>query len=623
MGRRERRNAIRDKAGSVVSLSGRGADAATSYGRGDAALFALTLFLSAALLFTVEPMFAKMVLPLLGGAPAVWNACLVFYQAALLAGYLYAHLSLKWLGARRQAVLHLALLGLAWIVLPIHVAQGWLPPATTFPAPWLWMLLAVSLGLPFLAVSASAPMLQAWFARTHRPAAQDPYFLYAASNLGSLLALLAYPLLVEAVASLTRQSAAWAVAYGLLMALVAACAARLWTTPSPPAPLPVGEGSKSPSPPAPLPVGEGSKSPSPPAPLPVGEGSQSPTARRRLHWLALSLVPSSLLLGVTTYISAEIAPMPFLWVVPLALYLLTFVLVFAPRTILPLRWMVGWQPLLIVATAATLLYSGGGAGMTEFLFFGSLHLATFFVTAMVCHGQLAADRPAPSQLTEFYLWMSLGGVVGGLLTALVAPLIFRSVLEYPLMMAAACLLRPRFEATKVSGAGHHARMVGVPSAAKVAGTLRVPSAGSRRLPHEEPAAENGRRADGTRSVPATLAADGTRSVPDTLVPRTFRLAHRGPAAVPHRGLGAAHGQFPLRLALYRYTPRCGSPWWAWPRSPRFSCAAGRWYSGPRLPRWRRSASGRWKRASACSTSSGASSASSAWSMIPSGTYANC
>ncbi len=154
-------------------------------------------------------------------------------------------------------------------------------------------------------------------------------------------------------------------------------------------------------------------------------------------------MPSSLLLGVTTYISAEIAPRPFLWVVPLALYLLTFVLVFAPRTILPLRWMVRLQPYLIVAAAATLLCSE--AGMREILLLGSLHLATFFVTAMVCHGQLAADRPEPGQLTEFYLWMSLGGVMGGLFSALVAPVVFRSVLEYPLMMAAACLLRPRLK----------------------------------------------------------------------------------------------------------------------------------------------------------------------------------
>ena len=176
MDRKSKRAAIRAKAAGLAERSRARLEAVSPYGRGDAALFALTLFLSAALLFALEPMFAKMVLPLLGGAPAVWNSCLVFYQAALLAGYLYAHLSLKWLGPRRQAMLHLALLGLACIVLPIHIATGWLPPATTFPAPWLWMLLAVSLGLPFLAVSASAPMLQAWFARTRTTAGRDPYF---------------------------------------------------------------------------------------------------------------------------------------------------------------------------------------------------------------------------------------------------------------------------------------------------------------------------------------------------------------------------------------------------------------------------------------------------------------
>ncbi|MGO9114776.1 MAG: fused MFS/spermidine synthase [Thermoguttaceae bacterium] len=405
-----------------------------SHGRGEAALFSLTLFLSAVLLFAVQPMFAKMVLPLLGGAPAVWNACLVFYQAALLAGYLYAHLSLKWLGPRRQAMLHLALLGLAWIALPIRVAQGWLPPATTFPAPWLWMLLVVSLGLPFLAVSASAPMLQAWFAQTQRPAGRDPYFLYAASNLGSLLALLAYPLLIEANLTLVRQSGVWAIGYGLLMVLVATCAVRLWMMPS------VDMAGNSPL------SHEAMGGYSRTAQDSQGEKGvlDQPTMRRRLRWLALSLVPSSLLLGVTTHISSEITPMPFLWVVPLALYLLTFVLVFAPRTNLPLRWMVRLQPPLIVLTATTLLCNG--AGMREVLLFGSLHLATFFVTAKVCHGQLAADRPAPNQLTEFYLWMSLGGVVGGLFSALVAPLVFSSVLEYPLMMAAACMLRPRPEA---------------------------------------------------------------------------------------------------------------------------------------------------------------------------------
>ncbi len=190
--------------------------------------FAVTLFVSALLLFVVQPMFAKMALPLLGGAPAVWNTCLVFYQATLLVGYVYAHLSLKWLGPRRQAALHLALLCLPWVVLPIHIAPGWVPPADVFPVFWLWMLLTVSVGLPFLVVSASAPMLQAWFAQTESRSARDPYFLYAASNLGSLIGLLGYPLLIESNLTLAGQAWCWAGVYGLLMALMVVCAVRLW-----------------------------------------------------------------------------------------------------------------------------------------------------------------------------------------------------------------------------------------------------------------------------------------------------------------------------------------------------------------------------------------------------------
>ncbi len=236
MGRKSRRAAAKDRPGEATAPRPVRNEAA--FGRGEAILFALTLFLSAALLFTVQPMFAKMVLPRLGGAPAVWNACLVFYQAALLGGYLYAHLSLKWLGPRRQAVLHLGLLALAWVSLPIRIAGGWLPPATTFPAPWLWMLLAVSLGLPFFVVSANAPMLQAWFARTHATRRRDPYFLYAASNLGSLLGLLGYPLVIEAHLTLAGQSLSWAIGFGLLMVSIAACAVMLWKSPSLPTSLP-------------------------------------------------------------------------------------------------------------------------------------------------------------------------------------------------------------------------------------------------------------------------------------------------------------------------------------------------------------------------------------------------
>ena len=231
MGKKPKRGTRKDKAAVEVMRRPALRESARAYGRGEAALFALTLFLSAALLFTVQPMFAKMVLPRLGGAPAVWNSCLVFYQAVLLGGYLYAHLSLQWLGPRRQAWLHLGLLALAWIYLPVRIAKGWLPPVTTFPAPWLWMLQAVSLGLPFFAVSANAPMLQAWFAKTHPRMARDPYFLYAASNLGSLLGLLAYPLVIEANLTLAAQSLTWAIGFGLLTTLIAVCAVRLWKAP--------------------------------------------------------------------------------------------------------------------------------------------------------------------------------------------------------------------------------------------------------------------------------------------------------------------------------------------------------------------------------------------------------
>ncbi len=404
--------------------------------------FAVTLFVSAALLFAVQPMFAKMVLPLLGSAPAVWNTCLVFYQATLLAGYLYAHLSLTWLGARRQAALHLVLLGLPWLVLPIGVAESWLPPADAFPVPWLWMLLSVSVGLPFLVISATAPMLQAWFSRTGSRSSRDPYFLYAASNLGSLLALLSYPFLIESQWTLKEQAWGWTAGYGLLMLLIAGCAVQLWRS----------------SPVAQPPSAVVARPPSAVAQEPF---DTRPTLRRRLHWLVLSMVPSSLLLGVTTYISTDVAAIPLLWVLPLALYLLSFVIVFARRPILPLGWMLRAQPYFILVAAGALAWHPDLP--MQLVLIGSLQLLGFFVTAMVCHGQLAGDRPAESRLTEFYLWMSLGGVLGGLFNALVAPLVFSGAVEYPLMLAIACLLRPSTTAPP-RGVGAWARQLVLPAA---------------------------------------------------------------------------------------------------------------------------------------------------------------
>jgi len=382
-------------------------------------LYAVTLLLSAALLFVVQPLFAKMVLPLLGGTPNVWNTCMVFYQAVLLAGYVYAHLTIRWLGPRRQAALHLAVLCLPWLVLPFGLSAGWSPPADSNPTLWLLSLLAVAVGLPFFVVSASAPMLQAWFAASGHRAGKDPYFLYAASNLGSLGALLAYPILIEPHLRLAAQSWIWAAAFGLLVGLTAICTVALWCSkPGVPA----------------SPLLEETPADGPDR----DRGRQGITLGMRLRWIALALAPSSLLLGVTTHISTDIAAVPLLWIIPLALYLLTFVLVFARRPPLPHRWMLRIQPLAVLALAAC--YHLSARSMLWNMV--GLHLAAFFFTAMVCHGELAASRPPARHLTEFYLWMSLGGMLGGLFNAIVAPLVFPRVIEYPLMLVLACMLRP-------------------------------------------------------------------------------------------------------------------------------------------------------------------------------------
>ncbi len=182
-------------------------------------LFACTLLLSATLLFSIQPMFGKMILPLLGGIPAVWNTCMVFFKAVLLLGYLYAHAISSRLGVRRQILLHAGVLALPLLALPFGVDAGWVSPAVDHPIAWLFVLLSVSIGLPFFAVATSAPLLQRWFASTRHASARDPYFLYAASNAGSLLALLSYPLLVEPYLPLASQSQAWALGYGALLLL--------------------------------------------------------------------------------------------------------------------------------------------------------------------------------------------------------------------------------------------------------------------------------------------------------------------------------------------------------------------------------------------------------------------
>jgi spermidine synthase len=375
-------------------------------------LFTMTSLVSATLLFLLQPMVAKMILPKFGGAPAVWSTCMVFFQATLLAGYAYAHLTTRWLGVRRQALAHLGLMLLPLLTLPITVSAEWAPPGDADPTSRLLGLLLALVGISFFAVSTSAPLLQAWFAASGHVHARDPYFLYGASNVGSLLALLAYPVLIEPYITLRGQGWLWAGGYLVLALLIAACAMSVWRSPSPH--------------------------------RDDAEGSNSKTASfgpwTRAHWVVLAFVPSSMMLGVTTFLSSDITPIPLLWIVPLSLYLLSFILVFRRR---PSPWLrkaaVRALPALILIEVFLSLSKAYNAMALLIV----VHLLTFFVAALVCHGELARSRPPAEFLTEFYFWMSLGGVLGGLFNALIAPLLFTTLAEYPLSMVLAAFLIPR------------------------------------------------------------------------------------------------------------------------------------------------------------------------------------
>jgi len=356
-----------------------------------------------------------MVLPLLGGSPAVWNTCLMFFQAMLLLGYLYAHLSSRFLDAKRQAWVHVGLLSLALLSLPVGIPTDWTPPASGHVIAWLVSLLTVSVGAPFLVLAATAPLLQRWLSSSNDPAAKNPYVLYAASNTGSLLGLVAFPILMEPHLRLGEQSSLWSVVYAIAILLIAACAVLVWRVSRNTA----GDRVK---------VSQGTEA----------DTSPPPTTRDRVNWLALAFVPSSLLLGVTTYLSTDVAAVPLLWVVPLALYLITFIVVFARRSRETNRITAIIHTGLVIFLVLVIFWDAE----IDLRWLYSLHLAVFTTTALVLHGELAASRPAPAHLTEFYLWMALGGALGGAFNAIVAPLVFRSIAEYQIMVVLACFLRP-------------------------------------------------------------------------------------------------------------------------------------------------------------------------------------
>jgi len=373
-------------------------------------VYTAAIFVSALLLFAVQPLFTKMVLPRLGGSPAVWSVAMVFFQSLLLAGYAYAHFLMQIKSRAVPIAVHLALLVVALLTLPLSIASGWGEPPTSGYAFWLLGLFAVSIGLPFFALAANNPLLQAWFVRTGHPAGPDPYFLYASSNIGSFLALLSYPVLLEPMFTLRTQNLMWTGGYGVLALLIAGCGLLLMRSPASAVTDLQAEDSQSPA----------------------------PDWMLRARWIFLAAVPSGLLIAVTAHISTDVAAAPLLWVLPLSLYLLTWVLVFQSRPLLPHKWMLALQPLAIAGVIA-LLAVGGEQNLL--LTLGG-HQLCFFVIAMACHGELARTRPAAKYLTGFYVALSFGGMIGGLFAGLIAPYAFSWIAEYPILLALAALCRP-------------------------------------------------------------------------------------------------------------------------------------------------------------------------------------
>jgi len=375
-------------------------------------LFALTMFLSAALLFDIQPMYAKMLLPLVGGAPAVWNTVVVFFQLALVGGYLLAHLERSLIPLRAQPILHVALAASALALLPFHLIPS-SAGAITHPVPFVLYSLLAGAGLPFLVISATAPLMQSWFARLGHSHSHDPYFFYSASNAGSLLGLAVYPVLLEPFFGVALQGRMWAVAYLTLVVGLAVCGFVTWRFGAGPDRDPGASD---------------------------GSGAQAapPSPRQRIRWIALAFVPASLSLAITTHITNEVAPIPLLWTLPLGIYLLTFIIAFSRRPILTPERIGRVLPFTILPLVLLVVIGSGIPAM----FNVALNLIALFFIGLTCHGELSASRPAARYLTGFYLLLSIGGALGGVFNALIAPYVFHTVAEYPLTLVLACAILP-------------------------------------------------------------------------------------------------------------------------------------------------------------------------------------
>ena len=368
-------------------------------------LYALTILVSAFLLFQVQPIIAKIILPWFGGSAAVWTVCLLFFQLALLAGYSYAHALVRYCKPRAQMAIHTSLLLLSLLALPIYPGAQWKPAPLADPTWGIVSLLAAKIGIPYFLLSTTGPLMQAWYARSFKGAM--PYRLYALSNAGSMFALLSYPFLFEPVFTTHRQAAMWTMAYGVFIVICGATAIR------------TGRATVL------QPDTE------------TASDAPKPTAAHYWMWLALPAVASLLLLAITNHLSQNVAAIPFLWVLPLSIYLLTFILCFDGGW----YWRYPYLPLLAVALGG-MAYSIGAdmLGNVQIYVLVPLFSMGLFICCMVCHGELTRMKPHPQYLTHFYLMISAGGALGGLLVGLAAPHLLKSFYELPLGMVACAVL---------------------------------------------------------------------------------------------------------------------------------------------------------------------------------------
>lgn len=361
-------------------------------------------------------MYGKMILPLLGSSPNVWNTCMFFFQFVLLLGYLYAHISISLLGIKKQAIFHLLFLLLPLFFLPILIPKNWEPSLDINPIPSILLLMISTIGFPFFMISASAPMLQKWFSNTSHILSKDPYFLYVASNVGSFIGLFSYPFIIEPNFKLADQSIKWSMGYILLILLTAFCVFTMFKMWFPSKNLIDNS----------------------------AEEIKKESSTNPFKWTLLSFIPSSLMLSITTYITTDIAAFPLFWVIPLGIYLLSFIITFSKKEIISHAFIV---KIFLITVLPIIIFILSGP-LNSIWITLLAHLLTLFMCSMVCNGELVKSRPQVKYLTEFYLWISFGGFLGGAFNALIAPIIFKSILEYPIAIILACLVLPREHLTR-------------------------------------------------------------------------------------------------------------------------------------------------------------------------------